>query len=257
MIALPVLAALFYGGGASREPLQPKVSPQTIPVGMFYNGADVTVEGAVTAGSGVIVTVTGSESEAVFNKKARFGPVWVNSGKVRISGAPSLFLRFSSAPISGLLGPDSVARYRLDDDSLIRAMRTEPRAKDERTQAALGRDYLALKKTDGTYILAGGGIDLSAAGGGSSFALRFRWPKQAPPGAYQIHVYEVTGGAVTRAAEIPVSVIRTGFPAWLAALAGNHASRYGVTAVVIGVLAGFGIDFLTTLLFGKKRAVSH
>jgi len=254
MIALPVLAALLYSGGVSRESLQSKVSPQTIPVGMFYNGADVTVEGAVAAGSNVVVTITGSESEAVFNKKARFGPVWVNSGKVRISGAPSLFLRFSSAPIAGLLGPELISQYRLDEAAPIRAMRIEPRSQDQRTEAALGRDYLALKKSDGTYILSDGGIDLA---GGSSFALRFRWPRQAPPGAYHVHVYEVTGGAVTRSAEIPVSVVRTGFPAWLAFLAENHASRYGIAAVVIGVLAGFGIDFLTTLLFGKKRAVSH
>lgn len=257
MIILPVLAAMLYGGVIPREPLECKVSPQAIAVGAFYNGVDVAVECGVASGSGAIVTVTGSESEAVFNKKARLGPIWVNSGKVRISGAPSLFLRFSSGPIATLLRPDLIAEYRLDEASLIHAMRTEPRSKDEQGEGALRANYLSLKKSDGSYILGAEEICLSTTTRGASFALHFRWPKQAPPGPYTVHIYEVNGAAVTRQAEIAIPVARTGFPAWLAALAGNHASWYGATAVVTGVLAGFGIDFLTTLLFGKKRAVSH
>ena len=37
----------------------------------------------------------------------------------------------------------------------------------------------------------------------------------------------------------------------------ESAPLYGVVAVLIGALAGFGIDRLATLLFGKKRTVAH
>jgi len=257
MVALPVFAAVLYGGVIPREPLVRRVSPQSIQVGAFYNGTNVAVEGSVEAGSGVIVTVTGSENEAVFNKKVRFGPIWINSGKVRISSTPSVFLRFSSTPIACLLPPGMIAKYRLDEASLIWDMRIAPRSHDGRAEAAWCRSYLSMKKGDGSYAFASAGVRLADTSGGASFVLRFPWPKQAAPGAYTIHVYEIKDAAVIRQAEVLMPVVRTGFPAWLASLAGDHASLYGTSAVVIGALAGFGIDFLATLLFGKKRSVSH
>ncbi len=257
MIVFPMFAALLFGGVVPPSPLVQKVSPRTIPLGAFYDGADVAVEGAVAAGSGVIVTVTGSEAEAVFSKKVRSGPIWVNSGKVRISGAPSVFLRFSTAPLPSLVGPRLMTEYRLDPASLIADMHIAPRSRDGRAEAAFSKSYLDLKKHDGSYAFGDGGVRLTETPGGRSFLLRFHWPKQAPPGVYTIHVHEVNDGAVIRQADVPIPVVRIGFPAWLAALALNRASLYGLTAVVIGSLAGFGIDFLATLLFGKKRAVSH
>ncbi len=64
--------------------------------------------------------------------------------------------------------------------------------------------------------------------------------------------------AVARQATLPRRVVRTGFSAWQSALAENRSSLYGVTAMLAGVLADFGIDFLTTRLFGKKKlSASH
>lgn len=257
MLVFPVFAALLFGGVVPPPPLVRTVSPRTIPLGAFYDGADVTVEGGVAAGSNVIVTVTGTEAEAVFSRKVRFGPIWINSGKVHISGAPSVFLRFSTAPLASLIGERLMTEYRLDEPSLIADMHIAPRSRDGRAEATFSKSYLALKKNDGSYVFGNGGIRLTGTAGGVSFVLRFHWPKQAPPGVYTIHVHEIHDGDVVRQADVSIPVVRMGFPAWLAALAENRASLYGVTAVAIGSLAGFGIDFLATLLFGKKRAVSH
>jgi hypothetical protein len=257
MVPLPALLGLFFAGVVPREPLVCTVTPQVIPVGAFYNGAEVKIEGGVAARSKVIVTVTGSDHETVFNKKARFGPIWVNSGKVRISGVPSLFLRFSSAPPASMLARSVIAQHHLDESTMTQNMHIEPRPKDARTEAALRADYLALKKGDGTYVIGRGGVRVSEASAQARFVLQFRWPKHAPPGEYAVRVYEINDGAVVRQAELPVTVVRTGFPAWLAGLAASRASLYGITAILIGGLAGFGIDFLTTFLFGKKRSVSR
>ena len=94
------------------------------------------------------------------------------------------------------------------------------------------------------------------AGERSTFSLQFQWPKKAPPAEYEVTVYEVRDGAVIRGLAVPIEVVRTGFPAWLAAMAENRASLYGTVAVIIAAMAGFGIDFLTTRLFGRKRGAS-
>jgi len=257
MIAILLVAALLDAGGTAREPLSCKVTPEVIEVGSFYNGVNLRVEGVAAARSRVIITVVGSDREERFNKKARFGPVWINSGRVRISGVPSLFLRFSTEPVAAMLGCEDIARRGLDEGSFTARMHIEPRSRDGRGDAAIRSDYLALKRNEGGYSFGNAGVAMDQAGECARFALQFRWPKCAPPAEYEVRVYEVVDGSVTREVAVPLAVVRTGFPAWMAGLAENRASLYGLTAVLIGALAGFGIDFLTTRIFRKKRAAGH
>jgi len=251
MIWLLLTAAGLLHAGTLPERPPCRVTPRLIQVGAFYDGADLRIEGVAAPGARVIVTVTGPDREEAFNRKARFGPVWLNAGKVRISGAPSLFLRFSSQPASGL-APG------FDEASLAARLHLSPASPDRRADASLRADYLALKKADGVYAFHESGVTLAAPGpAGAPYNVRFRWPKKAPPAEYRVHVFEVRPGEPMAESVYPLLVVRTGFPAWLAGMAENRASLYGITAVLIGALAGFGIDFLTTRLFGRKRSVVH
>jgi hypothetical protein len=210
-----------------------------------------------TARSKIIIAVVGSEREERFNTKARFGPVWLAAGRVRISGAPSLFLRFSTEPVTAMLSPGDIARRHLDEASMTARIRIEPPSPDNRGSAVIEESYIALKKSEGTYSFGSGGVVMENPGDCERYALKLRWPKRAPPATYQVRVYEVRDGSIAREASVPVSVVRTGFPAWIAELAENRASLYGVAAVLIGALAGFGIDFITTRVFGRKRRATR
>ena len=258
VILVLLFAALACAAGTPEGHLAANVSPRRIEVGAFYDGATVKVEGVAEAGSQVIVTVVGSDAEERFNRKGRLGPIWLNSGKVRISGVPSLFLRFSAAPVGTLLSRDSVARHGLDKESLMQRMRADPRAPGDRGDARIRADYLSLKEADGSYAFGDGGIQVTENGGrDAAFTLAFRWPKKAPPAMYEVRVYEARNGEVVRETSMPLEVVRTGFPAWLAGIADGRPSLYGITAVLAGALAGFGIDLLVTRLFGRKRAAAH
>jgi Putative transmembrane protein (Alph_Pro_TM) len=254
MSAAPLVAALLFASRLVCPPLAFRVMPHVIEVGTFYDGAKVKVEGIAASGSQVIVTVTGPHREERFNRKAPFGPIWLNAGKVRISGAPSLFLRFSAEPVRSLLGRDALARRSLDEASLAKQIQIEPFSGDSGADTALRAEYLALKKRNKTYRFANAGVVMGQSGDdGVPYTLDFDWPKKAPPADYKVHVYEIREGTVVREGSAPISVVRAGFPAWLAGMAESRASVYGASAVLIGALAGFGIDFLTTHVFRKKR----
>ncbi|MGP8242979.1 MAG: TIGR02186 family protein [Bryobacteraceae bacterium] len=257
MNPIPLIPALLLAAGMPPEPLTCTVAPRIVQVGAFYSGANIRVEGRATAGSKLVLTVTGSDREERFSRKARFGPIWLNASKVRISGAPSLFLRFSTGPVAAILSPGAIVQNGLDEKSLVARMRIEPQSPDRRDDDAVRSDFVALMKSRGTYVFGGGGIAMRDLGDSASFSLDLHWPKRAPPATYQVMVYEVVQGAVVGKASASLSVVATGFPAWLAAMAANRASVYGVVAVLIGGLAGFGIDRLATLLFGKARSVDH
>jgi hypothetical protein len=257
MSVVSLLALSLYAGGFVPPPLIRSVTPSVIEVGAFYGGVNVRVEGVAPPGSKVILTVTGSASAEAFNRKARYGPIWLTAGKVRISGAPSLFLQFSAEPVRNLLSEDWITRKGLDEAALMNHVHLEPEQKDPAIRTALQADYLALKKRDGAYNFDGPRIVMGRpSNDGTPYTLEFRWPKKAPPAEYQIHAFEVRDGEVAREASVAIPVVPTGFPAWLAALSENRASLYGISAVLISALAGFGIDFLTTHLFRGKR-VSH
>lgn len=254
MTAASIVASLLLAGGTVPPPPVAVVRPRVIEVGAFYRGANVRVEGVAAPGTDVIVTITGSDRQERFNRKGRFGPIWLNTGKVRISGAPSLFLEYSAQPVGTLLGGDAVRRLGLDAASLADRIRIEPRSADARHEAALRADYLALRKDDGVYGFEGRGVAMGPpCDRGTHFSLDLHWPAAAPPAEYQVHVYEVRDHEVLRETCVPLPVVRTGFPAWLAGMAENSASEYGIAAVLIGVLAGFAIDFLTTHLVGRRR----
>ncbi|HUB32888.1 MAG TPA: TIGR02186 family protein [Bryobacteraceae bacterium] len=235
-----------------------RVTPGVIQAGAFYDGAEVKVEGVAAPRSKVIVTVSGSDREERFNRQARFGPIWLNAGKVRISGAPSLFLRFSAGAPASLLTGECARSHYLDERSLTARIRLDPPFADRRTDARLRADCVALKKSQEVYRFDDGGVVMGEPRpDGVPYHAIFRWPKRAPPATYEVRVYEVVDGTITRETSVPLAVVRAGFPAWLARMAENNAPLYGIIAVLIAVLAGFTIDFITRHVFHSRRASVH
>jgi uncharacterized protein (TIGR02186 family) len=258
LVCIPILlaapATLFsFPEDAAPEPLPARVTPAVIEVGSAYSGAQVEVRGEVRIGARVVVMVRGPVKEEVFNRKRRVGPIWINSGKVRISGVPSLLFRYASDPAGAWLSGDSLRSYQLDESSVMEHVRVDP--PDPAADRLIRADYLAMKAQQGMYLFTDGGVLLAEYGGRrASFMATFQWPKNAPPATYEVGVYEILRGSVTRHSSVPLKVVEVGFPATIFDLATNKAPVYGALAVLVAVLAGFGIDFLATLLFGKRRA---
>jgi uncharacterized protein (TIGR02186 family) len=244
--AIAVLAGSLM---AAQPPI--RVTPPTIEMGVFYDGARVRIEGLAEPGSRALVVVRGAGIKEVFNRKGRVGPIWVNAGKVEISAVPSLFLCFTPEPVAALLNRSEIDRCQLDETALKSQMRVEPPAMD---QEIIREHYLKLKRQDGSLQVASGAVKMGPpAPAGEPFSVEFHWPKKAPPGRYEVRVYECRDGKVINQSSIPLEVLAVGFPARLARLAREHGSLYGAMAVVIAVLAGFTIDFLASRLI-KRRA---
>jgi len=255
---LQQLAGLLFAATIGQQPAQVLVTPRVIEVGAFYSGARLSVKGAAAPRSQVIIAIAGPDREERFKRKERFGPFWMNAERVEISGAPLLFLLFSTKPVASLLSRETIADLRLDEASVTARIHIEPPPRNQAIGTALRSAFLALKKSEHLYAFRNSGISVRQAGDDCvPYRLEFHWPRKAPPARYTIHVYEVRDGELVNEASVPLTVVRAGFPAWIASLAENRASLYGLTAIFVGAVAGFGIDFLTTRLFGKKRAVSH
>jgi uncharacterized protein (TIGR02186 family) len=227
------------------------VRPAVISMDTFYAGAAVEVEGRVPAGCGVVVAVKGPATEETFNKKGRFGPIWANAGKVRISGVPSLHLAFASGSLDGLLGREERDRYQLDRKAIEAQMVVEPASLD---QPEVRQNYVKLKSGQGVLRLEEGAVRVEEGPEGGRFRLSFRWPKVAPPAGYTVEVYACREGRVVARAETPLQVVKVGFPEKMASMARDRAVLYGILCVLVATLAGLGIDFVASKLGGKVSA---
>jgi uncharacterized protein (TIGR02186 family) len=261
---LPALAVVLATVGclnASAEvppPVTLKIAPETIEMGAFYNSVRLRMEGTVPSGSKVVVVLRGATKDEVFNKKDRVGPIWVNVDKVHVSGPPSLFLRFMSEDVHTFLDRQAIDAYALDELSIRNRMRirTEHGLRDPEALKAIGDNYIDLKKKDGSYRRIANRVRVDEIGNGEArYTLEFGWPKLAPPGSYQVEVYACRDGRIVGQSGIIMRLNEVGFPAFMANAAREHPYGYGLLAVILAVIAGFGIDALAVLLGGAKKHI--
>jgi hypothetical protein len=277
LLAFTVLLAISLAAGTPGAfPATVKVTPPVVEMGTFYGGTKLRVEGTVASGSKVVVIVRGKDVTELFNRVGRVGPVWINTGKVSVSGVPSLLLVFSSEPVC-----DCLCRRAMDDCMCdFEAIKKQVRIKPEQEAAdSIAEDFLKLKVRQGNYQMSGGGVRVGSAaqalGAASSlvmaseaaevtpstdgtepYSLEFTWPKSASVGTYEIRVHACRDGEVKESTMVPLKVLEVGFPVMITSLARGHASAYGVASIIIAMLAGFGIDFVTSRIF-KRKIASH
>jgi len=264
-----VFAVLCGLGRAAAQPQTPRsgpvadpvpattlqLSPGTIQMGTFYNGAPIRMEGAVPRGSQVIVIIRGAAKDELFNKKGRVGPIWINVDKIHVTGAPSLFLRFSSEDMHTFLDRQTIDDYELDEMSVKERMhiRTGKGEPDASYRALLEDSYLDLKKKDGTYRRVANRAQVVEAGNAAHYVVLFNWPKTAPPGAYEVQVFACRDRAIVGQAATTLTLVEVGFPEFMVTLAHQHPWFYGLLAVFAAVCAGFGIDAVASRLRRPAR----
>ena len=133
-------------------------------------------------------------------------------------------------------------------------IRTEHGLRDPEALKLIGDHYLNLKKTDGSYRRIADRVQVAEIGNGEArYSLEIGWPKLATPGSYQVEVYACRDGRIVGQSGTTLSLTEIGFPAFMANAAREHPYGYGILAVILAVIAGFGIDALAVLLGGAKK----
>jgi hypothetical protein len=133
-------------------------------------------------------------------------------------------------------------------------MQIEAQAQD---RDRIARGFLAFKAHQGNYRINSASIQMGAlAQAGLPYSLDFEMPKTAGPGKYQVSVLECRDGEVAKKSDVDLAVVEVSFPALVATLAAEHASLYGIISVIIAMVGGVGIDFITSRLL-KRKVAAH
>ncbi len=244
-VRIGTLAAALVPGLAPRaDAARVTVEPTRLEVSTFSGQRTIRIVAHVTPGNLPIIVVRGPDIEEIFNEKVRFGPIWINSGHVRVSGAPALLLSLATHPLDELVGAEDIRVRQLDARAVPACLRIEPRTAD---RPDVRNSYLALKTSDGSFrALDGTRAQIRPGDTPGTFTVDLPWPTRARPGTYTITAYECCERQVIEAQSAVLEVAQVGLSAWLAEAATRHAAVYGTVAVGVAMSLGFGIDFLVS-----------
>jgi len=241
-IAAALLAALVLAAAASAdEEVLAGLSQTQVALTADFVGSEILVFGAIRREAPtdpgadplqIIVTIEGPSQPLVVWRKARRGGIWINVDSVRVGRAPSFYAVATSAPFNETLSATEDLRHRVSIGRAVRA--TGARLED----APLFTDALIrLRQQDGLYQKLEGQVNFERE---TLFSTTIALPANLTEGRYSTRIFLTRGGDVVDMFETGIEVQKVGLERTLYQLAHERPALYGILAVVLAVVAGWG-----------------
>lgn len=253
--ALALLFAALTGAAwaqDARERVIVGLSQNRISITANFDGSELLVFGAVRREAPppeagplqVIVTVTGPSLPVMVRRKSRIAGIWVNTSSIAVERAPSFYAVATTGPLDAILTSPEDHRFGISVARRIRAV-SAPEGLEDRD--AFIEALLRLRAAEGLYQTIENSVDLSEE---TLFRARVALPANLVEGDYQTRIFLLRDQRVIDAETSVVSVRKVGLERWLHQLAHERPLHYGLLAVFIAVLAGWGAAFV----FSRLRA---
>lgn len=243
---LLLLAPLLIA--AEKPILVPDVSQRDVEIAYSFTGAEMLLFGAILYPGGrlpagespadIVVVVKGPTQSILVREKRKVAGIWVNADRLRYRSAPSFYAIASSRPIGRLVDDRTRAIYELGLDSLqlSPASNAAPAVQDR-----FARGLVELKRRGGLYFEDPHAVSVTD---GVLYRARLTIPARVPVGRFTAETFLIRDGHVLAAAVRDIDIRKSGFERFVARTADRHAIPYGLTAVALSVLLGWGAGWI-------------
>ncbi len=246
--ALLLLAAPLLMGQA-KPVLVPDVSQRNIEIAYSFTGAELLLFGAILYPRGrapdpedgpvdIVVVVRGPTQAVLVREKEKLAGIWVNAESTRYRSAPSFYAVASSRPIRRIVDDRTRAIYELGVDSL--QLSPASGAVPE-VQERFDRGLVDLRTRSGLFYEDSNAVEIT---GGVLYRARIDIPARVPVGRFTAETFLIQNGRVLAAAVRPIDIRKSGFERFVATSAERYSVPYGLTAVALSVLFGWGAGAL-------------
>ena len=242
MRVLAVLLAWLALSGAAPVRLITDLSQNRIDIVYTFKGAELLVFGAIQYPQGSIpdeppglaVVVRGPAVPITLRKKARVAGVWINTDSVRFETAPGFYSVATSAPIRDLVDERNAAIWEIGVDYL----QLSPTGMESpETGNAFQAGLIDLRRRAGLYAEHEGAVRVTQ---NVLYQARIAIPSAVPVGDYTAEIYLIRKGKVIARTTSPIHIGKSGFERWVYVAAHKHSLQYGLVAVGLALLAGWG-----------------
>ncbi len=242
LLFAPLALLLLLG---AKPVLVPDVSQREIEIYYSFTGAELLLFGAIVYPDGepvadgedpadIVVVVKGPLQSIQLREKEKLAGIWVNANRMRYRSAPSFYAVASSRPIGELVDDRTRAIYELGLDSM--QMSPASGAAPD-VQHRFDAGLVDLRQRAGLYYEAPGAVEITD---GVLYRARITIPARVPVGRFTAETFLIRDGRVLAAAVRPIEIRKSGFERFVANAADQHSVLYGLTAVALSVLFGWG-----------------
>ena len=247
---LAFLAPLVLAQAQPR--LVPDVSQRQVEIRYSFSGAELLLFGAIVypdgrppePGTEVAVVLKGPLERIVLREKQKVAGIWMNVGRVRFRSAPAFYAVASSRPLAELVDERTAAIYELGTDNLQLSPGVGAPAEVLRR---FEHGLIDLRLRHQLYAEYPRGVEISE---GVLYRARIAIPARVPVGTYTAETFLIREGRVIAAAAREIRVEKLGFERFVADAAERWSFAYGITAVAISLLLGWGASVLFQRRYG-------
>lgn len=249
-VLLALLAPLVL---AQAEPrLVPDVSHRQVEVRYSFSGQDLLLFGAIVypdgrppaPGTDVAVVLKGPLEPIVLREKQKVFGIWMNVGRVRLRSAPGFYAVASSRPLAQLIDERTAAIYELGLDNL---QLSPGGGASPEVMRRFEHGLIDLRRRQQLYAEYPRGVEISE---GVLYRARIPIPGRVPVGTYTAETFMIRDGRVIAGAAREIQIETLGFERFVAEAAERWSFAYGIVAVALSLLLGWG----ASVFFGRRYA---
>ena len=228
---------------AADEPvLVPEVSQREINIQYGFTGAELLLFGAIVYPSersasketDIVVILKSPVQSIVVREKQRIAGIWVNADSSEFRSAPAYFAVASTRPIADIVDAKTAAIYELG----LRHIQLSPAGSiNAEEQKRFIAGLVDLNKRGGLYRQNENSVEITQS---VLYQARINIPSSVPVGTYTAETFVIQDGKVLTAATREIQIRKYGFELFLATMAEHQSFWYGLIAVIISLLFGWG-----------------
>jgi uncharacterized protein (TIGR02186 family) len=243
--ALIVILAMLFSASTARaaDPrLVPDVSSRAIDIQYSFTGEELLLFGAILYPgqrlpedrADIVVVLKGPVRPIVLREKRRVAGIWVNASSIRLRSSPGFYAIGSSRPIDKLVDERTAAIFELGLTNLSMSPTGFSEARKlERFEGGL----IDLYRRIGLFYENAAAVEITE---GVLYRARIPVPARVPVGTYRAETYLISQGRVLAVASRAVQIRKAGCERFVALAAQRHGFLYGLSAVALSLLLGYG-----------------
>ncbi len=249
MRRLALILSLIAAPAMAEEKIVSGLSQNRVSITADFDGSELLIYGAVKREApipasklDVIVTVEGPSTPLVIRKKDRVAGIWINRERVRIDAAPSFYAVATTGPLNSILSETDNLRHRI---TIPRAIRAIGLTGEARESDAFVDALLRIRRDNGAYRSMQGAVQLSDE---TLFRTDIVLPANLTEGEYKVRLFLTRDGRVVDHQDRVIFVRKEGLERFLFNLSREQPLLYGLLALALAGLAGWGASEAFRLL---------
>lgn len=240
--ALLLLLAAPLALGAAKPRLVPDLSQERVEIRYSFTGAELLLFGAILYPGGrtpseqadIAVVVKGPVQPLVVREKQKVAGIWMNVESARFRSAPAFYAVASSRPLSKLVDERTAAIYELGLQNLSLS---PGGGKSPEVQRRFEAGLVDLMQRRQLYFEDPRGVKITDH---VLYRARIPIPARVPVGEYTAETFLIREGRVIAGAVREIRIEKLGFERDVAEAADRWSFAYGVAAVAMSLLLGWG-----------------